>query len=113
MYEDERRTRRSMIKTEGKFIYKPNKEVDTTIILDVLDLKFLGSDVEVFAWDKCADRPYYFYYSAKRDIWLVPDPSDEYGECYMEFTGEVISFEYITSWINGKESGSDANSKRS
>ena len=91
-----------MIKTGGKFIYKPNKEVDTTIMLDVLDIKFLGSDVEIFTWDKGADRPYYFYYSAKGDAWLVPDPSDEYGERYMEFPGEVISFEYITSWTTSK-----------
>ena len=91
-----------MIRAQGKFIYKPNKEVDTTITLEVVDFNIFSLDLEVFAWDKCSSTSYYFYYSNDRDTWLVPDPSDEYGERYMEFPCEVISFEYITSWTASK-----------
>ena len=93
-----------MIKAEGKFAYKPNREVNTTVVLDVVDFKFFGSDAEVFAWDKCANRPYYFYYSANKDIWLVPDPDGEDADCYIEFQGEVLLFEYKQSWTKGKNS---------
>lgn len=81
-----------MIKTEGKLVYKPNKAPDRTIILDVHDVQVIGKDIEVSAVN--ADRLFTFYYYSRKGVWMVPDPDSEDRDCFKEFEGTVISFEY-------------------
>ena len=85
-----------MIKSYGKLTYKPFKNFDQTIALYVTDIHIMGKDMEVTAID--VNKPFTFYYSGNNDKWYVPDPNGEDRDCYKEFDGTVVSFEYRYCW---------------
>jgi hypothetical protein len=85
-----------MIKTEGKLVYKPKGALEQTIALYVHDIQVIGKDIEVSAVD--VTKLLTFYYSSDRGIWLVPDPDSEDADCFKEFEGTVVSFEYRYYW---------------
>ena len=85
-----------MIKEDGYIVYTlPGSPKEYT--KDVIYIKHMGKDLEVFTDTRITiNPPSVFYYSGSLKKWLVPAENYEETEDWEVFAGAVLAFSYTT-----------------